>query len=96
MACIVPGVILAIMWAFVSPILAETNLEFWPAMKASADLTKGYRWELFCLVLASIPVMLLGLLCCCIGVVVAQAVVSTSFALAFRFLQARQRRLATA
>jgi uncharacterized membrane protein len=96
MACIVPGVILAIMWAFVSPILAETDLEFWPAMKASADLTKGYRWELFCLILASIPVLLLGLLCCCIGVVVAQAVVHTAFGLVFRFLQARQRMVATA
>jgi len=87
---IVPGVILAIMWLFVTPVLAETNLDFWTAMKASADLTKGYRWDLFCLVLACIPVMLLGLLCCCIGIVLAQAVAFTAFALAYRFLQARQ------
>jgi uncharacterized membrane protein len=95
-ACIVPGVILAIMWMFVSPILAETDLEFWPAMQASANLTKGYRWELFCLVLACIPILLLGILCCCIGVVVAQAVVFTAFALAYRFLQGRQRAVVTA
>ena len=94
--CIVPGVFLAIMWMFISPILAETDLDFWPAMEASANLTKGYRWELFCLALASIPVLLLGLLCCCIGVVVAQAVVITAFALAYRFLQGRQRAMVTA
>jgi hypothetical protein len=35
-------------------------------------------------------VLLLGFLCCCIGVVVAQAVVFTSFALVYRFLQERK------
>jgi uncharacterized membrane protein len=96
MFLIVPGVILAIMWLFVTPVLAETNLDFWTAMKTSADLTKGYRWELFCLLLACIPVMLLGLLCCCIGIVVAQAVVFTTFALVYRFLQERQGRTVVA
>jgi len=87
---IVPGIILMIMWMFVTPILAETNLDFWPAMQASAKLTGGYRWNLFCLGLASFCVLLLGFLCCCIGVVVAQAVVFTSFALVYRFLQERK------
>lgn len=88
--CIVPGVILAIMWMFVSLVLAETQLDFWPALKASADLTAGYRWQLFCLMLANIVVLLLGLLACCVGVFVAQAVMMTSIALAYRFLLARQ------
>jgi uncharacterized membrane protein len=87
---IVPGVILAIMWMFVSLVLAETNLEFWPAMEASANLTAGYRWELFCLMLACFVVALLGFLACCVGIFVAQPVVFTAMALAYRFLQARQ------
>jgi uncharacterized membrane protein len=87
---IVPGIILALMWIFVYPILAETNLDFWPAMTASAALTRGYRWQLFGLALACIPILLLGLLCLCIGVVVAEAVVCTAIALAYRFLQAKQ------
>jgi uncharacterized membrane protein len=88
--CIVPGVILSLMWLFTPPILAETTLEFWDAMTASADLTAGYRWDLFCLCLACLCVAILGLLACGIGIVIAEAVIFTSFALAYRFLQARQ------
>jgi uncharacterized membrane protein len=88
--CIVPGVILAIMWMFAMPVLAETNLEFWPAMQASAELTAGYRWPLFCLLLANFVVIILGLIVCCVGVFVAEAVTMTSIALAYRFLQARK------
>jgi uncharacterized membrane protein len=88
--CIVPGIILSIMWMFTSLRLAETNEDFWTAMQSSANLTRGYRWELFFLMLACIPVILLGLLAFCIGVVVAQAVCMTAVAVAYRFLQARQ------
>jgi uncharacterized membrane protein len=87
---IIPGIIVAMMWMFTMPIIAETNLDFWGAMQASAELTKGYRWSLFCLCLASIPVMILGLLCLCIGFCVAQAVVFTAFVLAYRFLQQKK------
>lgn len=88
--CVVPGVILSIMWMFVYLVLAESELDFWAAMQASAELTKGYRWELFCLLLACGVVALLGLLACCVGIFVAQSVIFTAFALAYRFLQARQ------
>jgi uncharacterized membrane protein len=91
---IVPGIILALMWMFTIPVIAETDQDFWTAMQTSAALTQGYRWNLFCLCLAFIPVMLLGLLCCCIGVVVSQAVIYTSMALVYRFLQERQGRTA--
>ncbi|HMD34773.1 MAG TPA: hypothetical protein VKH42_07390 [Vicinamibacterales bacterium] len=87
---IVPGIILALMWFCTMPVIAETDQDFWTAMQTSAALTKGYRWQLFCLALANIPILLLGILCCCVGVCVSQAVMYTSFALAYRFLQARQ------
>jgi uncharacterized membrane protein len=87
---IIPGIILAIMWMFVSLVLAETNLEFWPAMEYSASLTEGYRWKLFCLFLACFVVGVLGVLACCVGIFVAQPVIYTAIALAYRFLQARQ------
>ena len=88
MLCIVPGIILAIMWMFWSFILAETQLDFWPALQASVALTDGYRWNLFCLMLANIVVIILGVLACCVGVFIAQAVMFTSLALAYRFIQA--------
>jgi uncharacterized membrane protein len=88
--CIVPGVILGIMWMFVNFVLAETGLDFWPAMEYSANLTAGYRWKLFCLLLACFVVYVLGLLVCGVGLVVAVPVIVTALALAYRFLQARQ------
>lgn len=87
---IVPGIYIAIMWSMTNLVLAETQQDFWTAMQTSADLTKGYRWEIFCLCLALIPIYILGLLVCCIGVVVSQSVATVAFALVYRFLQARQ------
>ena len=96
MLCIVPGIILALMWMFVSLVLAETQLDFWESMQASADLTAGYRWPLFCLMLASILVALAGLLVCFVGIFVAQPVIMTAMALAYRFLQTKKARPAVA
>jgi uncharacterized membrane protein len=89
-ALIVPGIILAVMWIFAFPVVGETNLGFWEAMRQSAVLTEGYRWRLFVLLLANVLVILLGVLCLCIGVFVAEAVCLTSLGLAYRWLQQRK------
>jgi hypothetical protein len=86
---IVPGIILTILWLFTYPVLAERRVDFWEAMRASAALTRGYRWRLFLLGLASCVILVLGLLVLFVGVFVAQAVVLTAYALAYRFLQER-------
>jgi uncharacterized membrane protein len=93
---IVPGIILMIIWMFTYPILAETNLGFWEAMRASAALTKGYRWRLFFFGLAACLLLLVGLCVFLVGVFVALAVVFTALALIYRFLQAKQRQAAPA
>jgi uncharacterized membrane protein len=88
--CIVPGIILYLMWMFVYFVMAEMDLDFWPAMQASAKLAEGYWWELFCLLLACLIVAVLGLLVCLVGIFIAQPVIVTAIALAYRFLQARK------
>lgn len=88
--CIVPGVILMIMWMFVYLVMAETDLDFWPAMQASAKLAEGRWWELFCLLLACLVVALLGVLACLVGILIAEPVIYTAIALAYRFLQAEK------
>lgn len=93
---IVPGIILAIMWLFAFPVLGETPLGFWEAMRESSRLTEGYRWRLFLLVLACVLVALLGLLVFCVGVFVSMAVNITALALAYRFLQAKKRQASQA
>ncbi len=87
---IVPGIILALMWMFTFPVLAENRLSFWEAMQRSAVLTEGYRWRLFLLCLACIPIILLGLLVLCVGVFVAAPVCMTAFAFAYRWLVAKK------
>lgn len=86
--------ILAIMWIFVYLVIAETNLGFWQAMQASMSLTAGHRWQVFCLLLACAVVGILGFLACFVGIFIAQPVIYTAVALAYRFLQAKQARQA--
>lgn len=88
---VVPGIILALMWSFTFPILSETRVGFWEAMRQSAALTEGYRWRLFLLALAGIPILLLGLICLWVGVFVSVAVMLTAFGLAYRFLKEQKR-----
>ncbi len=88
--CIIPGVILTLMWMFTFPVMAEGSRDFWQCMQESARLTKGYRGQLLLLCLAFIPILLLGYLTCCLGVFVANALIFTTLALTYRFLQARQ------
>jgi len=87
---IVPGFILAVMWLFTLPVIAETGLGFWEAMRESARLTEGYRMRLFLLLLACLLITILGALVCCVGVFVAVSVNCMALALAYRFLQARK------
>ena len=87
---IVPGIILAIMWIFAFPVLGETPLGFWEAMRESSRLTEGYRWRLFLLLLACLLIILLGLLVFCVGVFVSLAVDVAALGLAYRFLQAKK------
>ena len=93
---LVPGMYLTMMWMLTLLIIADTDKDFWAAMQESARLTQGYRWSLFCLCLAWIPIALLGLLALCIGIVVAQAVFATALALAYRFLQVKKAGVAPA
>jgi uncharacterized membrane protein len=87
---IVPGIILALMWMFTFPVIGETGLGFWEAMRESSRLTEGYRWRLFLLGLACMLVLILGFLVFCLGAFVAEAVDVTALALAYRFLQAKK------
>ena len=86
---IVPGIILYVVWFFSFAVLAEKRTGFWSAMQESFALTEGYRWRLFLLMLACLPILLLGLLAAILGVFVALPVCLTAFALAYRWLQAR-------
>lgn len=88
--CIVPGVILTVMWSLTFVHLAVSQDDFWAAMKRSAELTKGYRLKIWLMFLAFIPLMILGMFAFCVGLFVAMAIGQMSFALTYRFLLAQE------
>jgi uncharacterized membrane protein len=59
-------------------------------MKRSAELTDGYRFRIFLLYLAFLPLQVLGLLAFCVGWFVVAAVQLTAMALVYRFLLAQE------
>ena len=70
-ACIIPGIILGVRLWF-TPVIAALHPErsFGDCFAQSWNMTKGHFWKLFLLGIVLILLNILGLLCCCVGVVV--------------------------
>jgi hypothetical protein len=47
LACVVPGILLAVRWAVSIPAKVEERPSITDAMKRSSYLTEGYRWQVF-------------------------------------------------
>ena len=60
MACIIPGLILAVMFAVAVPVAVEERPGIVAALRRSAELTTGFRWQVFG-VLVILGVLQLGL-----------------------------------
>jgi GYF domain 2 len=59
--CILPGIYLAVAWAFSVPLVADKRLEFWPAMELSRKVTNKVWFEVFgLLVIALLPVIVMA------------------------------------
>ncbi|MBI4705907.1 MAG: hypothetical protein HY744_32850 [Deltaproteobacteria bacterium] len=67
---IVPGIILALGLSLTVPIVVDRNLHAVDAMKESWRLTTGHKVGIFVFGLLMAALMLLGLLACCVGVLV--------------------------
>lgn len=89
--CVVPGVILALGWAFYQFALVDKNLGAVEALKASWDMTSGQRVTLFVLFLIFLAIALTGLLMCGIGVFLFSAPIALfSMAYVYRKLQSQE------
>lgn len=67
--CIIPGIFFAVRLAFADwYILDHPEAGIGEAISASWNMTKGNFWSVFGLLLSEIGIILLGFLCCCIGV----------------------------
>ncbi len=83
---IVPGVILALMYAFTKFLVIERDLHPITAMKESARITKGSRLTLLLLALAIIGLNALGLIALFVGLLVTLPVSMLAWAHAYRTL----------
>ena len=70
LACILPGIFLAVAWIMAVPLAMDKRLAFWDAMEVSRRVVTRHWWEFFALLLVSGLLNLLGTLACVIGVLV--------------------------
>lgn len=87
---IVPGIIVAILFAFVAYVVIEEGKGPIDALKRSIELTRGSRFKLFQLGLAALFVNLLGLLALVVGLFVTVPLTFLTMAYAYRTLSAKE------
>lgn len=88
---IVPGIIVALALLFVNFIVIEREISAADALRESARITKGYRWQLFGLLLAVVGINILGLLCLGVGLLVSIPVSTLAIVHAYRSLSGEEK-----
>lgn len=83
---IVPGVIWAIKYQFYGYLIIDKKMKPMDALRKSAEITEGERWNLFILGFALFGVILLGVLALGIGIFAALPVVWIAVAFIYRKL----------
>jgi hypothetical protein len=86
---IVPGVILALGLGFAQFYVIDANMGPIEAMRASWEVTKGQRTQLFALGLLSFAVFVAGLALCCVGALAAWPLTCLAWAIAFTRISGR-------
>lgn len=81
---IVPGIIWSIKYQWYSYFIVDKGMSPVEALKESAEITNGIKWDLFILNLSVVLVMLLGILALGIGFLVAMPVTLVATAYVYR------------
>lgn len=61
---------ISVCWMFALPLAADKGLKFWPALELSRRMVSKHWWMTFLLVAVSGVVSVLGIIACCVGVLV--------------------------
>lgn len=84
MLCIIPGIFLAVRLVFVpTHLLAHPEDGVMGAFSKSWEMTKGNFWNLFLLGLLACLICILGVICCCVGLYFAEAMILFMLAVAY-------------
>ena len=81
--CLIPGIYLTVSWVFTLALVIDKRLDFWPAMELSRKVVTKHWWLIFGLLIVNGLIVLLGVLCCVIGMFVALPVVLASMMYAY-------------
>ncbi|RLE17850.1 MAG: hypothetical protein DRJ14_05445 [Acidobacteria bacterium] len=80
MALIIPGIYFACRLAFVPYLVVERKMDVVPALRESWDMSQGKAGTVFLMGLTAIPIALLGLLMCGVGILFSLVWIHTAFA----------------
>jgi hypothetical protein len=83
MLCIIPGLVLMALWIFTWPLLMDKRLDFWPAMEVSRKVLWPNVWGITGLFCLGFLLLIVGLLCCYVGLFVAFPLVIAAEAYAY-------------
>ncbi len=82
--CIIPGLVLSAMYMFTYLFIVDKRMDFWPAMQASHAVVRNDYFGFTMFIVVSMLVILLGVLCCVVGVFVAIPVVIAAITVAYQ------------
>ncbi len=83
---IIPGIIWGLKYMFAPLIVMDKKMRPFEALKESARITDGHKWDLLLFVITLLGVNILGLLCLIVGLLVTIPVTSLAFVHAYRAL----------
>lgn len=82
--CIIPGLVLTAMYMFTYLFIVDKRMDFWQAMQASHAVVKNDYFGFTMYVVVSGLVILLGFLCCIVGVFIALPVTIAATTVAYQ------------
>jgi hypothetical protein len=88
--CLLPGLYLAVAWAFSIPLVIDRGLNFWEAMELSRRVVSKHWFMVFGFVLVIGLLACCGLIACCIGIFVSAPVAWVALMYAYEDIFSRQ------
>jgi hypothetical protein len=78
-ACVLPGIYLAVGYVFALPLVIDKKMEFWPAMEVSRQVVHKHWWSTLALVIVLGLVAFSGFLLCGVGELITIPIASAAF-----------------
>jgi uncharacterized membrane protein len=84
--CILPGFVVMAWYLFAPAFVMDQKLDFWQAMEKSRLLVRDHLFEFIIFMIVQILLILVGVICCVVGVLVAVPLCMAATAVAYRDL----------